>query len=171
MSSLESMIAKAICGPERLEQHWHFIGISPMHRALIQRLALAQLPRSTPNRSSIVWKLSSQWHNPYQSELNRGVVEWIDAGIWSDTVRLNSVSQGNNLYPRLHCGCAVRVLWCWNQPNWREFMAVQPWLADVVVYNLATLKSSIALSLKLGQWRSAVSPNLKPYDLNLTQHP
>ncbi|MFZ4470427.1 MAG: hypothetical protein ACOYOZ_14295, partial [Pirellula sp.] len=84
-----------------------------------------------------------------------GQIEWIDVGVWSSQIGLRMARDPGSL----------RVLWCWNQPNWREFLAVTPWMAIGVVYNLASLQAWVRQSLRLGKWHLALGSRSLPIEV------
>ena len=157
---LAETISKAISGPDRWEQHWQCIGLLPMHRALIYRLALAELQGSWGANRRILWRPSQAWEDSTEPSGIDGGIEWIDAGLWVN-------SQVHGPTPS-HSGSAMRVLWCWNLPNWKEFLALSPWMAKGVVYNLPSLKSWIRQSLRLGKWHAAAGCSLPLIETPIT---
>lgn len=169
MSSLSRIVARAIAGPNRWEQHWHCIGLVPMHRALVYRIVLAELAKTKEPGHRIQWRVSgvfdagSQRTDPGPGgQIGEqiggqigGQIEWIDVGVWSSQIG-----------PRLaRDPGSLRVLWCWNQPNWREFLGVTPWMATGVVYNLASLQVWVRQSLRLGKWHLALGSRSLPIEV------
>ena len=161
MSSLSRIVARAIAGPNRWEQHWHCIGLAPMHRALVYRIVLDELARTKEPGHRILWRASgmldsgSQRIDPGPGGQIGGQIEWIDVGVWSSQIG-----------PRLaRDPGSLRVLWCWNQPNWREFLGVTPWMATGVVYNLASLQVWVRQSLRLGKWHLALGSRSVPIEV------
>ena len=165
MSSLSRIVARAIAGPNRWEQHWHCIGLAPMHRALVYRIVLAELEKTKEPGHRILWRASgvfdagSQRFDPgpggqIGGQIS-GQIEWIDVGVWSSQIG-----------PRLaRDSGSLRVLWCWNQPNMREFLGVTPWMAAGVVYNLASLQAWVRQSLRLGKWHLALGSRSLPIEV------
>lgn len=164
MSSLSRIVARAIAGPNRWEQHWHCIGLAPMHRALVYRIVLAELARTKESGHRILWRASGVFDAGSHridpgpggqiGEQVGGQIEWIDVGVWSNQIGLRMARDQ----------CSLRVLWCWNQPNWREFLAVTPWMATGVVYNLASLQVWVRQSLRLGKWHLALGSRSVPME-------
>lgn len=157
---LKDLVSRAIAGPERFELPWYCHGISPMHRAMIYRTAKTKLAESYGPNYQILW-------NPIQEltkidlEYQLGqCLEWIDAKHWTKQISQAEKSvEGFVQGERTIWGNAsIRVLWCWNQSNWRDFLNATPWMATGVVYNLATLRSWVSRSLELGKWQPAVGP-------------
>ena len=161
MSPLSRIVARAIAGPNRWEQHWHCIGLAPMHRALVYRTVLAELAKTKEPGHRIVWRASREFEAGTQgtetdlSGQTSGQIEWIDVGVWSSQIGLRMARDPSSL----------RVLWCWNQPNWREFLAVTPWMAIGVVYNLASLQVWVRQSLRLGKWHLALGSRSLPIEV------
>lgn len=161
MSSLSRIVARAIAGPNRWEQHWHCIGLAPMHRALVYRLVLAELAKTKEPGHRILWRASgvfdagSQWFDPGPGGQISGQIEWIDVGVWSSQIGPRMARDPGSL----------RILWCWNQPNWREFLGVTPWMATGVVYNLASLQVWVRQSLRLGKWHLALGSRSLPIEV------
>jgi hypothetical protein len=141
MSRLDEVLSKAISGSDRFEQHWEFKGISPMHRALIRRLVLSHLRKHQGKDHRIVW--NSDLHH----------VRWIDSALFLEGQ--GSLDHGS-----------MQILWCWNQPYWREFLAATPWMLTGVVYNLPTLESWISRCLLLGKWQTAQGHALPSIELS-----
>ncbi len=161
MSSLSRIVARAIAGPNRWEQHWHCIGLAPMHRALVYRIVLAELEKTKEPGHRILWRVSgvfdagNQRIDPGPGGQIGGQIEWIDVGVWSSQIG-----------PRLaRDSGSLRVLWCWNQPNWREFLGVTPWMAAGFVYNLASLQAWVRQSLRLGKWHLALGSRSLPIEV------
>jgi hypothetical protein len=157
MSSLSRIVSRAIAGPNRWEQHWHCIGLAPMHRALVYRIVLAELARTKEPGHRILWRASGAFDAGSQriDPGPGGQIEWIDVGVWSSQIG-----------PRLaRDPGSLRVLWCWNQPNWREFLGVTPWMATGVVYNLASLQVWVRQSLRLGKWHLALGSRSLPIEV------
>ena len=161
MSPLSRIVARAIAGPNRWEQHWHCIGLEPMHRALVYRTVLAELAKTKEPGHRILWRASREFDAGTQrtdtdlSGQTSGQIEWIDVGVWSSQIGLRMARDPGSL----------RVLWCWNQPNWREFLAVTPWMATGVVYNLASLQVWVRQSLRLGKWHLALGSRSLPIEV------
>lgn len=165
MSPLSRIVARAIAGPNRWEQHWHCIGLAPMHRALVYRIVLAELAKTKEPGHRILWRASREFDAGTQgtetdligqtSGQTSGQIEWIDVGVWSSQIGLRMARDPGSL----------RVLWCWNQPNWREFLAVTPWMATGVVYNLASLQVWVRQSLRLGKWHLALGSRSLPIEV------
>jgi hypothetical protein len=161
MSPLSRIVARAIAGPNRWEQHWHCIGLAPMHRALVYRIVLAELAKTKEPGHRILWRASREFDAGTQGTetdligQTSGQIEWIDVGVWSSQIGPRMARDPGSL----------RVLWCWNQPNWREFLAVTPWMATGVVYNLASLQVWVRQSLRLGKWHLALGSRSLPIDV------
>ena len=165
MSPLSRIVARAIAGPNRWEQHWHCIGLEPMHRALVYRIVLAELAKTNEPGHRILWRASREFDAGTQgtetdlfgqtSAQTSGQIEWIDVGVWSSQIGPRMARDPDSL----------RVLWCWNQPNWREFLAVTPWMATGVVYNLASLQVWVRQSLRLGKWHLALGSRSLPIEV------
>lgn len=161
MSSLSRIVARAIAGPNRWEQHWHCIGLAPMHRALVYRVVLAELAKTKEPGHRILWRASgvfdagSQRFDPGPGGQISGQIEWIDVGLWSSQIGPRMARDPGSL----------RILWCWNQPNWREFLGVTPWMATGVVYNLASLQVWVRQSLRLGKWHLALGSRSLPIEV------
>ncbi len=157
MSSLSRIVARAIAGPNRWEQHWHCIGLAPMHRALVYRIVLDELARTKEPGHRILWRASGMLDSGSQriDPGPGGQIEWIDVGVWSSQIGLRLARDPGSL----------RVLWCWNQPNWREFLGVTPWMATGVVYNLASLQVWVRQSLRLGKWHLALGSRSLPIEV------
>ena len=161
MSPLSRIVARAIAGPNRWEQHWHCIGLAPMHRALVYRIVLAELAKTKEPGHRILWRASREFEAGTQgtetdlSGQTSGQIEWIDVGVWSSQIGLRMARDPGSL----------RVLWCWNQPNCREFLAVTPWMATGVVYNLASLQVWVRQSLRLGKWHLALGSRSLPIEV------
>jgi len=159
MSRLSSTVARAIAGPNRWEQHWHCIGLAPMHRALVYRTVLAELHQSREPGYRILWRASrvtDKIADKITEQDIDGRIEWIDARLWS-----------SQIVPRPdRSPGSVRILWCWNQPNWREFLSVTPWMATGVVYNLASLQTWVRNCLRLGKWHLAVGSRSLPIEIS-----
>jgi len=161
MSPLSRIVARAIAGPNRWEQHWHCIGLAPMHRALVYRIVLAELAKTKEPGHRILWRASRGFDAGTQgtetdlSGQTSGQIEWIDVGVWSSQIGLRMARDPGSL----------RVLWCWNQPNCREFLAVTPWMATGVVYNLASLQVWVRQSLRLGKWHLALGSRSLPIEV------
>lgn len=161
MSSLSRIVARAIAGPNRWEQHWHCIGLAPMHRALVYRLVLAELAKTKEPGHRILWRASgvfdagSQRFDPGPGSQISGQIEWIDVGVWSSQIGPRMARDPGSL----------RILWCWNQPNWREFLGVTPWMATGVVYNLSSLQVWVRQSLRLGKWHLALGSRSLPIEV------
>jgi len=165
MSPLSRIVARAIAGPNRWEQHWHCIGLAPMHRALVYRMVLAELAKTKEPGHRILWRVSRGFDAGTQrtdtdligqtSGQTSGQIEWIDVGVWSSQIGLRMARDPGSL----------RVLWCWNQPNWREFLGVTPWMATGVVYNLASLQVWVRQSLRLGKWHLALGSRSLPIEV------
>ncbi|MFO0410197.1 MAG: hypothetical protein ACK50R_01000, partial [Planctomycetota bacterium] len=126
---------------DRFEQHWECVGISPIHRALIRRLAISSLQKHHGKDHRIVWTSDS----PH--------IRWIDSNLFLEG--LGSLDHGS-----------MQILWCWNEPNWRDFLAATPWTITGVVYNLATLKSWISRCVLLGKWQAAQGKSLPSIELS-----
>ncbi len=141
MNRIEEIFSKAIAGSDRFEQHWECVGISPMHRALIRRLAVSSLQKHHGKDHRIVWTSDS----PH--------IRWIDSDLFVEG--LGSLDHGS-----------MQILWCWNEPNWRDFLAATPWTITGVVYNLATLKSWISRCVLLGKWQAAQGKSLPSIELS-----
>lgn len=141
MNRIEEIFSKAIAGSDRFEQHWECVGISPMHRALIRRLAISSLQKHHGKDHRIVWTSDS----PH--------IRWIDSDLFVEG--LGSLDHGS-----------MQILWCWNEPNWRDFLAATPWTITGVVYNLATLKSWISRCVLLGKWQAAQGKSLPSIELS-----
>jgi hypothetical protein len=161
MSPLSRIVARAIAGPNRWDQHWHCIGLAPMHRALVYRTVLAELAKTKEPGHRIVWRASREFEAGTQgtetdlSGQTSGQIEWIDVGVWSSQIGLRMARDPGSL----------RVLWCWNQPNCREFLAVTPWMATGVVYNLDSLQVWVRQSLRLGKWHLALGSRSLPIEV------
>jgi hypothetical protein len=161
MSPLSRIVARAIAGPNRWVQHWHCIGLEPMHRALVYRIVLAELEKSKEPGHRILWRASREFDAGTQGTetdligQTSGQIEWIDVGVWSSQIGPRMARDPGSL----------RVLWCWNQPNWREFLAVTPWMATGVVYNLASLQVWVRQSLRLGKWHLALGSRSLPIEV------
>jgi hypothetical protein len=161
MSPLSRIVARAIAGPNRWEQHWHCIGLAPMHRALVYRIVLAELAKTKEPGHRILWRASREFDAGTQGTetdligQTSGQIEWIDVGVWSSQIGPRMARDPGSL----------RVLWCWNQPNWREFLAVTPWMATGVVYNLASLQVWVRQSLRLGKWHLALGSRSLPIEV------
>ena len=161
MSSLSRIVARAIAGPNRWEQHWHCIGLAPMHRALVYRIVLTELAKTKDPGHRILWRASREFDagtqrtDPGPGGQIGGQIEWIDVGVWSSQIGLRLARDPGSL----------RVLWCWNQPNWREFLGVTPWMATGVVYNLASLQVWVRQSLRLGKWHLALGSRSVPIEV------
>lgn len=150
--SLETLIAKSVAGPSRYQQHWRCIGIAPVHRALIYRLALDHLQESYGVTHRILWMPDQTSTGTADYQAPDAAVVWIDAQ-----------QCASRLVPtRTHSGTNIRVLWCWNQHNWREFLSLTPWMANGVVYNLESLKSWVRRSLDSGNWQPAIGTSWLP---------
>ena len=158
--SLEELIASAIAGPDRFELPWHCHGISSMHRALIHRLALRELKQSYGSNHRILWMPVQDPPQPYVTDPSDQSLVWIDASLWANQIAKANIQSD---YPadghlRVRSDSTIRILWCWNQINWQDFLSATPWMATGVVYNLTTLKSWIRRSLRLGKWQAAIGP-------------
>ena len=150
--SLETLIEKSVAGPGRYQLHWRCIGISPMHRALIYRLALAHLKESFGPTYRLLWTTDQTWpQNADGQSIDAGVV-WIDAKQSASCLVPN----------RIHSDANIRVLWCWNHHHWRDFLSLAPWMINGVVYNLETLKSWVRHSLDSGNWQPAIGTSWLP---------
>lgn len=141
MNRIEEIFSKAIAGSDRFEQHWECVGISPMHRALIRRLAISSLQKHHGKDHRIVWNSDSP------------DIRWIDSNLF-----LEGLGSLDNR--------SMQILWCWNEPNWRDFLAATPWTITGVVYNLATLKSWISRCVLLGKWQAAQGKSLPSIELS-----
>jgi hypothetical protein len=165
MSPISRIVARAIAGPNRWEQHWHCIGLEPMHRALVYRIVLAELAKTKEMGHRILWRASREFDAGTQrtetdltgqaSGQASGQIEWVDVGVWSSQIGPRMARDPGSL----------RVLWCWNQPNWREFLAVTPWMATGVVYNLDSLQVWVRQSLRLGKWHLALGSRSLPIEV------
>jgi hypothetical protein len=128
-----------------------------MHRALVYRTVLAELAKTQEPGHRILWRASREFDVGTQrtdADLI-GQIEWIDVGVWSSQIGLRMARDPGSL----------RVLWCWNQPNWREFLGVTPWMATGVVYNLASLQVWVRQSLRLGKWHLALGSRSLPIEV------
>lgn len=170
-SHLESILAKAIAGPDCFEQHWISIGIRPMHRALIHRLAIQAVQKSYGPNHRIYWQTSQDEHDLPAPKNHFRRIEWIDASLWAS--RFRSAETGSpgqeplndELFARLPSS-SIRILWCWNTRNWRDFLTATPWMVSGLVYNLSSLNSWVQRSLKSGTWNPATNANLQSVDLS-----
>ena len=155
MSHIDEIVCKSIAGSGRFEQHWECVGVSPMHRALIHRLALAQTKKHHGNDHKIVWNSESS------------DVRWIDGDLF-----VKSLDSEDHCLSKIHRfgnsgETSMQILWCWNQPNWREFLKVTPWTVTGVVYNLATLRSWVSRCINSGKWQISKPADLPSVDLIL----
>jgi hypothetical protein len=134
-----------------------------MHRALVYRIVLAELHKSREPGYRILWRASRVTDKVADKITEQGIdgridgrIEWIDVGLWSSQIG-----------PRLdRFSGSLRILWCWNQPNWREFLSVTPWMATGVVYNLASLQTWVRHCLRLGKWHLAVGSGSLPIEIS-----
>jgi len=170
-SYLESILAKAIAGPDRFEQHWFSIGIQPMHRALIHRLAIQEVQKSYGSNHRIYWQTSQDGLDLPATETHIRRIEWIDASLWASPLRAKETdSPGQESYTdellERRPSNSIRILWCWNTRNWRDFLTATPWMVSGLVYNLASLNSWVQRSLNSGTWNPAISTNLQSIDLS-----
>ena len=170
-SGIEAIVAQAIAGPDRFEQYWISIGIRPMHRALIRRLAQQELQKSFGSTHRICWQTKQDGQDIPANLARTCRVEWIDVGLWINEFQrmksesINVETRTSHLFAPLSSG-SLRILWCWNTRNWRDFMTATPWMASGVVYNLASLNSWVRQSLHSGTWTAAVGANLQSVDLS-----